>query len=98
MPKSENDYQERVSVGADVRIELKTGEVVTGNVSAVSSETVAFERVGNFGLEQDEYRWNEIKRIEVYKPAFLKSIAVVATGLFVSYVALMYYGLSQMGD
>lgn len=97
-PQAETVQVETIKVGADVKMELKTGEILTGKVSAVSDEFVALGKIGNFGPEQNEYLWSDIQQIEVFKAAIFKSVILTASGFFVSFVALCFYGLSQMND
>jgi hypothetical protein len=97
-PHPETVQAEPIKVGVDVKIELKTGEIKKGEVSAVSAELVALKKIGNFGLEQDEYLWTDIQQIEVYRPAIFESFVTTAVVMFASYAALMVIALSQMGD
>nr|MEE4268175.1 hypothetical protein [Candidatus Krumholzibacteria bacterium] len=97
-PQPETVQVETIKVGVDVRIELKTGEIKKGEVSAVSGERVALKKVGNYGLEHEEYLWSDIQQIEVYKPAIFASFVTTAVGVFASYAALMIIALTQMGD
>ncbi len=60
-----------------VRVELRSGDVVKGEVSRVSEDSIVIGRVGNYGYEETVYSRSEIGKIEVYDPSFWSTVLVV---------------------
>lgn len=54
-----------VTKRSNVRVTLKSGKVVSGEVLRVSEKELVFGRPGNFGLEEEAHPAEEIEKIEV---------------------------------
>ena len=53
-----------LKVGDNVRIGLKTGEMIKGEVVAVTAESVKVVRIGNYGRQEYELNAGEISTVE----------------------------------
>ncbi|MCP4290251.1 MAG: hypothetical protein GY780_00275 [bacterium] len=54
-----------VKKGARLRLTLKTGEEISGEVIEIGEDYLAFGKVGNYGLEKQYYHLDDIAKIEV---------------------------------
>ncbi len=88
--------------GQSARITLVSGEVITGEVTAVTTDSITVGRPGNYGMKKRTAAASEIARIEVEQSTRTTNIVaitvagVLAVGAFVaaSYGAGMGAGLA----
>ncbi len=50
--------------GSHVRLTLKTGEEISGDVIEIGEDYLVFGKVGNYGLEKQYYHLDDISKIE----------------------------------
>lgn len=73
-----------MKVGDNVRIVLKTGDTIRGEVTVLSAESVTIERVGNHGREEFVVAAVDIRTVErVTNGNVWTVVAVVGAGVIV---------------
>ena len=75
---------EETKIGHSARITLLSGEVITGEVSSVTSSSIKVFRVGNYGLEESTVAASDIAGIEVeHSSKTAEIVALSVTGVIV---------------
>ena len=83
-----NEAEETVKTGWSVRIALRSGESVSGEVSQILDESLALGKLGNYGYEERIIKFGEVESIEVEQASGVESVvmisvaAVAVLGLF----------------
>ena len=78
-----------VEVGAEVKLEKRTGDVVSGRVMRISDTFIVLETSGNTGFSEFQIEFDQISSLEVRKGSSSIPILLVGAVLAVVVVAVV---------
>jgi hypothetical protein len=86
-----------VAVGDNVTVELRSGEVLTGEVLELADDHLVMGKPGNFGRQETPVPYADIATISVNKLTSGGTVAVAGVSVVLTFVILFLLGMSTVG-